>query len=65
MFISPEALFLTAEWRGMLSSDLYRRYLVGFIVDEAHCVKKWYVLFLDLHVTSTIKLIFIYGQIAS
>ena len=45
VFISPEALFLTAEWRGMLSSDLYRRYLVGFIVDEAHCVKKWYVLF--------------------
>ena len=48
VFISPEALFLTAEWRGMLSSDLYRRYLVGFIVDEAHCVKKWYVLFLDI-----------------
>ena len=48
VFISPEALFLTAKWRGMLSSDLYRRYLVGFIVDEAHCVKKWYVLFLDL-----------------
>ena len=39
MFISPEALFLTAEWRGMLSSDLYRHYLVGFMVDEAHCVK--------------------------
>ena len=43
VFISPEALFLTTEWRGMLSSDLYRHYLVGFIVDEAHCVKKWYV----------------------
>ena len=27
----------------MLSSDIYRRFLVGFIVDEAHCVKKWYV----------------------
>lgn len=43
VFVSPEALFLTTEWRGMLSSDIYRRFLVGFIVDEAHCVKKWYV----------------------
>ena len=41
VFISPEALFLTIEWRRMLSSDYYRNNLVGFIVDEAHCVKKW------------------------
>ena len=41
VFISPEALFLNTEWRRMLSSDLYRTNLVGFIVDEAHCVKKW------------------------
>ena len=25
----------------MLSKDLYRKNLVGFNVDEAHCVKKW------------------------
>ena len=43
VFISPEALFLATEWRKMLSGDLYGRNLVGFIVDEAHCVKKWYV----------------------
>ena len=41
VFISPEALFLDTEWRRMLSSDLYRTNLLGFIVDEAHCVKKW------------------------
>ena len=41
VFISPEALFLNTEWRRMLSSVLYRTNLVGFIVDEAHCVKKW------------------------
>ena len=41
VFIIPEALFLDTEWRRMLSSDLYRTNLVGFIVDEAHCVKKW------------------------
>ena len=41
VFISPEALFATLEWRRTLCSDLYRTNLVGFIVDEAHCVKKW------------------------
>ena len=41
VFISPEALFRTLEWRGMLSTDMYRNNLVGFVVDEAHCVKKW------------------------
>lgn len=41
VFISPEALFLATEWRRMLSGDLYRKNLVGFVVDEAHCVKKW------------------------
>lgn len=43
VFISPEALFLATEWRRMLSGDYYRKHLVGFIVDEAHCVKKWYI----------------------
>ena len=41
VFLSPEALFATLEWRRMLSSDLYRAKLVGFVVDEAHCVKNW------------------------
>ena len=41
IFVSPEALFLSVEWRSMLSSDLYRSNLVGFIIDEAHCIKKW------------------------
>ena len=43
IFVITEALFLTTELRGMLSSDVYCRFFVGFIVDEAHCVKKWYV----------------------
>lgn len=41
VFISPEALFLSTKWKCMLSSDIYRENLVGFIVDEAHCIKKW------------------------
>ena len=43
LYLSPEALFATLEWRNMLASELYRANLVGFIVDEAHCVKKWCV----------------------
>ena len=37
VFISPEALFLTTEWRRMLSGDCYRRNLIGLIVNEAYC----------------------------
>ncbi len=43
VFISPEALFFGTEWRQILSSRIYHLKLVGFIVDEAHCIKKWYV----------------------
>lgn len=41
LFVSPESLFLSPEWRNMISSNHYRSHLVGFIVDEAHCIKKW------------------------
>ena len=45
VYISPELLLRKAKWREMLRSDLFQQRLVGFIVDEAHCVKKWYVTF--------------------
>ena len=41
IFMSPESLFLNLEWRRMLSTDRYINNLVAFVVDEAHCVKKW------------------------
>ena len=41
VYISPEALFQKRVWRDMLQSDVYQNSLVGFIIDEAHCVKKW------------------------
>ena len=41
IFVSPEALFLSTEWRNILSSDIYISNLIAFVIDEAHCVKKW------------------------
>ena len=39
-FTSPECLFLSMEWKYMLLSNLYQQNLIGFVVDEAHCIKK-------------------------
>ena len=39
VFISPESLFTGRRWRDMLRQEPYRSNLVGFIVDEAHCVR--------------------------
>ena len=44
--VSPSAkndLLWHAEWRRMLSTDIYRENLVAFVINEAHCIKKWYV----------------------
>ena len=41
VYISPELLLRQTKWREMLRSDVYKENLVRFIVDEAHCVKKW------------------------
>ena len=39
LFISPESLLTKKVWREMIKNDEYKSRLVGFIVDEAHCVK--------------------------
>ena len=41
VYMSPEALLTDELWRDMLLSPVYHENLVGLIVDEAHCVKKW------------------------
>ncbi len=45
VFISPEALVGGMEWRSMLATDIYANNLVAFVIDEAHCIKKWYVIY--------------------
>ena len=41
VFISPELLLTEETWRDMLQSPIYKQHLVGFIIDEAHCIIKW------------------------
>ena len=49
IFMSPEMLLRDENWRDMLVSPLYQHNLMAFVVDEAHCVKKWYVNVNSLH----------------
>ena len=41
VYISPEQLLRRMLWREMLQSEVYQKNLVGFVVDEAHCVRQW------------------------
>lgn len=41
VYITPELLICNAEWRKMLVGECYSKRLMGFVVDEAHTVKKW------------------------
>ncbi len=41
VYMSPESLLTDIRWRDMLQSPIYRENLIGLVVDEAHCVKKW------------------------
>ena len=43
VYISPEKLLCCRKWREMLISEIYQEMMIGFIVDEAHTVKKWYI----------------------
>ena len=40
VFFTPELLIKKAQWRELLS-DAYAARICAFVVDEAHCVKKW------------------------
>ena len=39
---TPESLF-TTKWCKIMQTDVWQSNLVALVVDEAHCVQKWYV----------------------
>ena len=41
IFISPETLFSSLELMNLLCTDLYHKNVIAFVVDGAHCIKKW------------------------
>ena len=43
IFISPELLLGDKSWVDVFRSKRYHDCLVGIAVDEAHCIKKWYI----------------------
>ena len=42
LFYSPEAID-TSKWREMIAKQEVSSRVVAVVVDEAHCVSKWYV----------------------
>ena len=43
LYISPESILCNTLYRNMLMSTTYQNKLVALVVDEAHCIKMWYV----------------------
>ena len=54
VLFSPDALLSVRRWRELLQGENYGPRIVAFIVDEAHCVKKWYIVH-DLHVEVAVQ----------
>ncbi len=42
VFFTPEMIISKKHWRRLLGGDVYANRLKALIIDEAHCVKKWY-----------------------
>ena len=43
VFISPENLLNNKKFCTMFEKDIYQERMVALVIDEAHCVKLWYV----------------------
>ena len=42
IFTSPELILGDKSWLDVFRSPVFSKRLVGLVVDEAHCIKKWY-----------------------
>ena len=45
VFLTPEMLLMNKRCRSMLISKTYSERLKLFVVDEAHTIKTWFVLY--------------------
>ena len=43
VFFTPEMIINNKRWRKVIEGDVYTKRLKAFVVDGAHCVKKWSV----------------------
>ena len=41
VFFTPEMIISNKRWRRVIEGDVYAERLKAFVIDEAHCVKKW------------------------
>jgi len=57
IFTSPELILGDKSWLDVFCSPVFSERLVVLVVDEAHCIKKWYV---TLLFSSCMQLLFIY-----
>lgn len=42
VYLSLESLLCVLHWREMFRSAAYQRNFIAVVIDEAHCVEKWY-----------------------
>ena len=48
VFISHESIICNPRYRNMLLTAKYKEKLIAIVVDEAHCIKTWYVVYSPL-----------------
>ena len=41
VFFTPELLITSRRWQNVLTNEIYGARLKGFVIDEAHTVRKW------------------------
>ena len=41
VYFTLEMLITNRRWRRVIESDAYAKRLKAFVIDEAHCVKRW------------------------
>ena len=44
VYISPENILTNHRFRNMIRGTLYQENMKALVVDEAHCIKLWYVM---------------------